>query len=131
MVICIARGECKMSGNHQSVKECTVKILKDLERIEETFVLSRDKKEAPDFFQTVKPFADEVHITVQDWEKYVKEWISAVRPKNIHTQQIDSTVENINMVSVQCFYPDTREKRFKGMIQSIKYVMNDVLTKIQ
>lgn len=121
-----------MSGNHhQIVQDQSAKISDYLDRIEELFELSREKKEGPDFFETVKPFADEVHGAVQDWEKNVKDWIISEQPKYIHTQQIDSTVENINMVSVQCFYPDTREKRFKGMIQSIRYVLNDTLTKIK
>ncbi|KMJ59717.1 hypothetical protein AB685_02290 [Bacillus sp. LL01] len=119
-----------MSGNQQNVKQISDQILDYLDRIEELFHSTRDNKENPDFFHTVKPFADEVYVTVQQWENTVKEWILTEQPKYIHTQQIDSTVENINMVSVQCFYPDTREKRFKGMIQSIRYVLNDTLSKI-
>jgi lantibiotic modifying enzyme len=129
MVICIARGEGIMSGNQKSVHKQSAQILGYLDRVEEIFHLTREKNEDPDFFLTVKPFADEVYATVQQWEKTVKEWILTEKPKNIHTQQIDSTVENINMVSVQCFYPDTREKRFKGMLQSIRYVLNDTLSK--
>ncbi len=120
-----------MSGNQKSVEKQSAQILDYLDRVEEIFHSSRVKNEDPDFFHTVKPFADEVYVTVQQWEKTVKEWILAEQPKYIHTQQIDSTVENINMVTVQCFYPDTREKRFKGMIQSIRYVLNDTLSKIK
>lgn len=118
-----------MSGNQKNVHKQSAQVLHYLDRVEDTFHLTREKNEGPDFFLTVKPFADEVHALVQQWEKTVKEWILTEKPKNIHIQQIDSTVENINMVTVQCFYPDTREKRFKGMIQSIRYVLNDTLSK--
>ncbi|WP_226683551.1 YppE family protein [Sutcliffiella horikoshii] len=118
-----------MSGNDNSVRELTKQILMELDRIEENFVEAKASKQEPDFFLTVKPYADEVFATVEQWESTVKNWILSEKPKYIHVQQIDSTVENINMVAVQCFYPDTREKRFKGMIQSIRYVLNDTISK--
>ncbi|UAL45724.1 YppE family protein [Sutcliffiella horikoshii] len=118
-----------MSGNDKSVRELTKQILMELDRIEENFMSAKASKQEPDFFQTVKPYADGVFATVEQWESTVKNWILSDKPKYIHVQQIDSTVENINMVAVQCFYPDTREKRFKGMIQSIRYVLNDTISK--
>ncbi|TYS68440.1 DUF1798 family protein [Sutcliffiella horikoshii] len=118
-----------MSGNENSVKELTKQILMELDRIEANFIEVKASKKEPDFFQTVKPYADKVYATVEQWESNVKDWIISEKPKYIHVQQIDSTVENINMVAVQCFYPDTREKRFKGMLQSIRYVLNDTISK--
>ncbi|WP_078380227.1 YppE family protein [Sutcliffiella halmapala] len=105
------------------------KLLQYIERIEILFQETQVKKEAPDFFLEVKPFADEVYDTLIKWEKDTVEWIKEESPKYIHTQQIDSTVENVKHVSVQCFYPDTREIKFKGMLQSIRYVLQDILTK--
>ncbi|WP_404442384.1 YppE family protein [Sutcliffiella horikoshii] len=117
-----------MSGN-TNVRELTEDILMELDRMEENFIKAKANQQEPDFFQTVKPYADQVFETVGLWENTVKNWILSEKPKYIHVQQIDSTVENINMVAVQCFYPDTREKRFKGMIQSIRYVLNDTISK--
>jgi hypothetical protein len=132
MVICIARGENEMTSNQSRVVEQqTEEILEYLVKIVERFEEVQSSGDEPDFFQTVKPFADNVYHLLLRWEKDTKEWIQAENPKYIHVQQIDSTVENINLVSVQCFYPDTREKRFKGMIQSIRYVLNDIISKKQ
>ncbi len=118
-----------MTSNQNSVIVLSKRILDYLDKIENYFEEAQASKQEPDFFETVKPFADEVFKVLQQWEKETTEWIQKDRPKYIHVQQIDSTVENFNMVSVQCFYPDTREKRFKGMIQSISYVLNDIITK--
>jgi len=118
-----------MSGNDNEVRELTKQILMELDKIEENFIKAKASEQEPDFFQTVKPYADGIFATVEKWESIVKNWILTDKPKYIHVQQIDSTVENINMVAVQCFYPDTREKRFKGMLQSIRYVLNDAISK--
>ncbi|CAG9622609.1 YppE family protein [Sutcliffiella rhizosphaerae] len=119
-----------MTSKHKNVEVLSTNILSYLNTIESTYVETAKEKGEPDFFETVKPFADKVFDLVQRWEEETKSWIKEANPKNIHVQQVDSTVENINMISVQCFYPDTREKRFKGMLQSIRYVLNDVITKL-
>ncbi|WP_223701998.1 YppE family protein [Sutcliffiella deserti] len=117
--------------NSDEVIELSQKIVVYLEKIEKIYEETKKAQNTPDFFQQVKPFADKIYYTLQDWEEKTTDWIKKESPKYIHTQQIDSTVENVKHVSVQCFYPDTREKRFKGMIQSIRYVLNDILTKKQ
>lgn len=118
-----------MESASNNVLILTQKLLVSIDEIESRFFQTQENKLEPDFFQEVKPFADEVYKTLLEWEKSTVEWIERTAPKYIHSQQIISTVENINHVAVQCFYPDTREKRFKGMIQSIRYVLNDILTK--
>ncbi|QFT89356.1 hypothetical protein FIU87_11925 [Bacillus sp. THAF10] len=118
-----------MTSEHNELISITEKLCTFINKIEMCFEKTQQRKEEPDFFATVKPFADDVYQTVKAWEDASKKWITSQRPKNIHIQQIDSTVENINMVSVQCFYPDTKSKRFKGMIQSIHYVLEDILNK--
>lgn len=116
-----------MASNN--VKDLSQHLLQYIEKIENFFQDTQQTKKAPDFFLEVKPFADEVHQILLQWERDTVEWIKEESPKYIHIQQIDSTVENMKHVSVQCFYPDTREVRFKGMLQSIRYVLQDILTK--
>jgi hypothetical protein len=128
VVLFIARGE-KMESTSSNVLALTQKLLEFIERIESRFIHTQENKVEPDFFNEVKPFADEVHALLLEWEKETLEWIAITAPKYIHSQQIVSTVENVNHVTVQCFYQDTREIRFKGMIQSIRYVLNDILSK--
>lgn len=118
-----------MESTSSNVLTLTQKLLDFIEGIESRFIHTQENKVEPDFFNEVKPFADEVHALLLEWEKETVEWIGTAAPKYIHSQQIVSTVENVNHVTVQCFYPDTREKRFKGMIQSIRYVLNDILSK--
>lgn len=118
-----------MKSTNSDIMEMTQKLLDYIEEIEKRFIHTQENKEEPDFFNEVKPFADQVHNLLVEWEKETVEWLRIAAPKYIHSQQIVSTVENVNHVTVQCFYPDTREKRFKGMIQSIRYVLNDILSK--
>ena len=44
--------------------------------------------------------------------------------------QIDTAYENIELVTVQSFYQDTRIKKFKDMHQSIQYLLQSIIEQI-
>ena len=101
-------------------------LVTEINKIEAILEETLEKGEQPDFFQQVKPFADKVHALTEQWKLSAMEWINQTKPKYLHGSQIESTAENIQQVTVQCFYPDTKKKRFYSMIQSIKYVLEDI-----
>jgi len=53
-------------------------------------------------------------------------YLTEYRKKNLHPNQIKATVENIELLSVQCFFPETSYNRFKSYIQSSFYVIEQV-----
>lgn len=84
-----------------------------------------------DFFNEVKPFVDRVMEIADRWMELANSWIQNERPKNLHQNQIDATHENIQMVSIQGFYKDTKYKRYKAMYESIQYVLKSINEKVQ
>ncbi|MBE4910240.1 YppE family protein [Bacillus luteolus] len=84
----------------------------------------------PDFFGEVKPYADEVHATLDKWRELTLTWIQKENPKYLYKLQIDTAIENIELLIVQSFYKDTREKRAKETYQSIVYTLKSILDQI-
>lgn len=95
--------------------------------ISERYVRTRDLQESGDFYKEVKPFADEVKLINDQWKSEAVQWITLNRPKNLFVQQIESTHENIETVSIQAFYPETSKTRFTNLIVSSQYVLNRFL----
>ncbi|MEH7224326.1 YppE family protein [Bacillus sp. JJ1566] len=83
-----------------------------------------------DFYQEVKPFVDDTMEIADSWRELAIEWIKKEFPKNLHPNQIDATHENIQHISIQSFYRDTKVKRFKNMYESIQYVLDNILEKV-
>ncbi|PKR85870.1 YppE family protein [Heyndrickxia camelliae] len=92
---------------------------------------ARETNEAGDFFKDVKPFADRVKTICDEWLPKAQSWLEITRPKHLHPIQLKTLTENIQMVSVRAFYPETSLKKFKGHIQSVDYVLNRVLDEIE
>ncbi|KAA0550219.1 DUF1798 family protein [Bacillus sp. BGMRC 2118] len=88
------------------------------------------KGEPSDFYLVVKPYADEVFELTDRWKEQVVIWIKKEKPKYLHPNQIDSTIENLTTVALQAFYPDTRPKRFKELIRSNEYIFESIIHKL-
>lgn len=84
---------------------------------------SQENKEV-DFFQTVKPFADEVKGTIELWLPQVSRWLKWEKPSYLHAQQVEQLVENFEVLSVTCFQKDTKKKRFIEQYKSIEYTLS-------
>ncbi len=83
-----------------------------------------------DFHNEVKPFVDNTMKIADSWRDLANTWITMEFPKNLHPNQIDATHENIQHISIQGFYQDTKVKRFKNMYESIQYVLESILEKV-
>jgi Bacterial domain of unknown function (DUF1798) len=83
-----------------------------------------------DFDNVVKPFVDDTMVIADSWRDLAISWIKQEHPKNLHPNQIDATHENIQFISIQGFYRDTKAKRFKNMYESIQYVLDNILEKV-
>jgi len=120
-----------MMKNIVELKELTNqlrdKLMISLERYENV----RQTKKVYDFFESVKPFGDEVHHLTSLWKEHVLQWIKQKRPKNVYPVQIENAVEQINELVIKAFYPDTSYKRFKSTYQSVLYTVELVIQQLE
>lgn len=116
---------------YRQLKEMTRELLECNRQAAESFRYCRKTGKQGDFYTEVKPFADKVKVLSEEWEPTAVKWVTDIRPKNLYPLQIKNTAENIQMVSIRAFFPDTSIKRFKSHIQSIEYVLERILEEIE
>ncbi len=109
--------------NQSILSELNERLYKYSKEIEDTFLSVKSSGEKGDFFSQVKPFAEEVKEVVDHWKEEAASWIERNRPKNLHVSQIESAAEQLEMISVQAFFPETSRTRFINYLQSVRYVI--------
>jgi hypothetical protein len=97
----------------------------------ETYQKARERGNSADFFKDVKPFADKVQQLCGEWLPESISWLESASPKHLHSIQLKNTAENIQMVSVRCFYAETSLKQFKSHTGSIRYVLSRLLEEME
>ncbi|MCQ6273918.1 YppE family protein [Bacillus sp. V3B] len=112
---------------NQELIYLTKKLLGYHGEILKKFEATKEAKIEGDFFQEVRPFSNEVKDIMDQWLVEVIAWINTCRPRNIHAQQMDSVVEQLGMIAVQAFFPQTSRTRFINTAQSVEYVLTAVL----
>lgn len=112
-----------MKTNEELLKR-TEKLLEYRAIIVDRFEKAKDSGVKGDFYQEVKPFADEVKQQIEGWRTDALIWLRNYPQRHIHARQIESTAENLEMVSISAFFPETSRKRFLDHVQSIEFVLN-------
>ncbi|HYK74541.1 MAG TPA: YppE family protein [Pseudoneobacillus sp.] len=102
-------------------------LLDQLEKIRIQFEKSKSSGQESDFYSEVKPFADLVKKTCDDWLEIATKWIQTEDPKFINKKQIETTYENIEKIGIQAFYPNTSRKHFLSSFQSSQFVLQSIL----
>lgn len=115
-----------------NVKEITIKLKLDLEKLKYRFQNSEppeDRKDR-DYFQRVKEETTPVYQFIAEWEEkaliVVKE-----RKANVHPNQVVSTRENMELLLMHSYYMDTRKKRYMELYRSILYVFDLLLDDLE
>jgi len=117
---------------YDNLYKTTKQLLKYNEKSLQLFMEARENDIAEvDFFNEVKPYADKVKETADKWKIHAIEWANYEKPKYIHSQQVETTYENLLTVSIQGFYKDTSKKRFQATIQSNQFFLENVLSKLK
>lgn len=106
--------------------DMTKQLLDIVDQAEQQYDIRRETKVKGDFFTQVKPFADVAHQLSKKWGEEVTVFLIENRQKNLHPNQIKATVENIELLTVQCFFPETSYNRFKSYVQSSFFVIEQV-----
>ena len=101
----------------------TTKLITAGEEAVNRFYTMREENRAPDFYNEVKPYADEMRQVLQSWQSLANEYIELERPKYMHAIQIQNAVDAMEQFFVQSFFKETSKKRFLQSVQSVKYTL--------
>jgi hypothetical protein len=109
----------------------TLLLLQYNEKLTDVYKDVKNTNKAADFYDVVKPTADEIKDILDRWKLLVLDWVKYEKPKYLHPNQIESTYENVIAISVQAFFPDTREKRFMELIRSTRYIYEIIIEELK
>ncbi|OEH92992.1 DUF1798 family protein [Bacillus solimangrovi] len=108
--------------------ECSTRLIERVEQMKQLFPQYIDKE--PDFYHDVKPFVDTLRVDADKWRDLALDWVKHERPLYIHSINIEDTHENLIHTSLQTFYHDVKEKRYKEMTESIMYTIGMVTSQL-
>ena len=115
-----------MTDNYQLV-EYTEKLLKAVEFAVETFYKVKESGVNEDFFETVRPFANEIKAQNEEWKGMAKAWVREAKPVYLNPMQIDTASDHIEIISIQAFFTQTSKKRFLDSAKSVTYILQTLL----
>ena len=115
----------------QRLQELTEELVKVVNQANDRYHLARETGEEGDFYKEVKPFADEAKRLSDEWEEEVMRSFQARRFKHIHLPQVKATIENIELLSVQAFFPKASYTRFRNYVESTLFVLQQLLKELK
>lgn len=120
------------SQSRSELRKWTNELIR-LNKDAETFYTNVVRKEGyePDFFGTVKPFADEVKEVRDKWLPLAMAFVQQAKPLHLHPSQLQQTEENLEIVAIKSFYEKTSMKRQMETFKSVAYVLEQVLQSLQ
>ncbi|MEL4024671.1 YppE family protein [Lysinibacillus endophyticus] len=104
--------------------EQTKLLLLECDASKDRFFKQRELDASPQFFEEVKPHADEIQLLLKNWKHNAMNWIKEKNPRYIHKMQIDNVEDAMNQFVVQSFYKETSKKRFLQSVQSVHYTLS-------
>ncbi|WP_442594463.1 YppE family protein [Neobacillus sp. D3-1R] len=105
----------------------TKTLLELLEKGRIQFEESKSSGKEGDFYSEVKPFADLVKTTCDEWLPIAIQWIQIDKPPFINKKQLETTYEHLEKMGIQAFYPTTSRKHFISSLQSAQFVLQSIL----
>ncbi|WP_203361931.1 DUF1798 family protein [Bacillus sp. REN10] len=114
----------------EKLKVFTIELLNIVTEANDIYLQKRKTKEKGDFYQEVKPFADRAREVCIQWQQEIGPFVQQGDFKYIHPPQVEAVVENIELVSVQAFFPETSYTRFKNYIESTSFLLDSLLNEL-
>ena len=111
--------------------QLTKKLLSFNHELLQKFEETKESGVEGDFYQEIKPFSEQLNESLKIWSERAKQWIRNCRPKNLHVNQIESVVEQLEMISVQAFFPQTSRAHFLNTVHSVEYVLKKLVSEIE
>ncbi|WP_338749598.1 DUF1798 family protein [Bacillus sp. FJAT-52991] len=115
----------------KELQKLTTELMTIVKEANEIYHEKRKTNEKGDFYQEVKPFADRANKVSIHWKKEIETQLQQGGFKYIHQPQVKAVVENIELVSVQAFFPETSYTRFKNYIESTNFLLNSLLKELK
>lgn len=112
------------------LQELTEQLIEIVTHANSRYHLAREKQEKGDFYAEVKPFADQARLRSREWEKELTACLQTRRFRHIHYPQMKAVVENIELISVQAFFPETSFKRFRNYVESTLFVLHQLIKEL-
>lgn len=103
--------------------EMTKKLIEECDASRNRFLKMRELDATPNFFDEVKPYADEIHELVMAWKASAIQWINEHQPKYMHVQQIENAADSMDKFVVESFYKETSKKRFFQTVHSVCFIL--------
>ncbi|QPC46660.1 DUF1798 family protein [Mangrovibacillus cuniculi] len=110
-----------------SVLNETQKLKELVEQAHSIYLSRRENGLRGDFEKEVKPFVYKVDLQMNQFEEVVRPWLQQEKPLYLHPSQIDKVMENIELISVQAFFPESSWKRYHQYVQSTVYVLDCII----
>lgn len=95
------------------------------------FEKTKETKIEGDFHREVLPFTKKLKEEIDCWQPAVKDWIATVRPHNLNVGQIELIEEQLEMIAVQAFFPQTSKTRFYNTAHSAEFLLKAVLHELK
>ncbi|MEH7093427.1 YppE family protein [Neobacillus vireti] len=113
------------------ILELTEKLLHYNEQFLKIYREGRETELTHDFYNEIKPFADEVKEINDKWNRAMKKWLPTANTLHLHLKQIDTTSAHIEQISVQSFFPETSKSRFLNTQRSVEFVLAEVIKEVK
>ncbi|WP_445492253.1 YppE family protein [Niallia sp. 03133] len=114
-------------NNYSKLKEYTEQLLEAADFLMNIFHEVKTKGEAEDFYEVVRPFANNVKHINDEWRELAKYWVMEKKPVYLNSAQIFSASDHMEIISIQAFYPETSKKRFIDAAKSVQYILQVLL----
>ncbi|MEC1521453.1 DUF1798 family protein [Neobacillus niacini] len=92
---------------------------------------ARENGTSHDFHEVIKPFANEVKKVSQEWATLLKNWLVKNPQKHLHLKQIDTTLDHIDQLSIQAFFPKTSRSRFLNANRTVEFFLLEILKELE
>ncbi|HEO8421283.1 YppE family protein [Niallia sp. FSL W8-0635] len=115
-----------MTGNHL-LMEHTEKLLESVDYAVDTFYKVKESGVNEDFYEVVRPFANQIKQRNDEWKDLAKAWVREAKPDYLNSIQIDTASDHIEIISIQAFFTQTSKKRFLDSAKSVKYILQTLL----
>jgi hypothetical protein len=92
---------------------------------------ARENGTSHDFHEVIKPFANEVKTVAQKWGSLMQSWLVNNPQKHLHLKQIDTTLEHIDQLSIQAFFPKTSRSRFINANRTVEFFLLEIVKELE
>ncbi|MDF2857211.1 MAG: hypothetical protein K0Q87_3062 [Neobacillus sp.] len=116
---------------NDDITHLTKKLLEFNRQCLKYYEKARETGISEDFNDVVKPFANEVKLTIAKWSIEMQKWLKQSPQKHIHIKQIVTTSDHLEQISIQAFFPNTSRKRFLNANRTVEFFLLEIVKELE